>query len=30
MLNKQIFKNQDLVLIVSPNIDPKKFDISKL
>jgi len=25
----QIFKNQDLVLKVSPNIDPDKFDINK-
>ncbi|KKL49224.1 hypothetical protein LCGC14_2317650, partial [marine sediment metagenome] len=29
MLNKQTFKNQDLVLKVSPNIDPQKFDINK-
>ena len=29
MLNKQTFKNQDLVLKVSPNIDPEKFDINK-
>ena len=27
--DKQIFKNQDLVLKVSPNIDPDKFDINK-
>jgi len=27
--DKQIFKNQDLVLKVSPNIDPEKFDINK-
>jgi len=27
--DKQLFKNQDLVLKVSPNIDPAKFDISK-
>lgn len=29
MLNKKIFKNQDLILKVSPNIDPEKFDINK-
>lgn len=27
--DKQTFKNQDLVLKVSPNIDPQKFDINK-
>jgi type III restriction enzyme len=27
--DKQIFKNQDLVLKVSPNFDPEKFDINK-
>ncbi|MBA7562896.1 hypothetical protein ES708_04549 [subsurface metagenome] len=27
--DKQIFKNQDLVLKVSPNIDPEKFDVNK-
>ena len=27
--DKRIFKNQDLVLKVSPNIDPEKFDINK-
>jgi type III restriction enzyme len=27
--DKQIFKNQELVLKVSPNIDPEKFDINK-
>jgi len=27
--DKQLFKNQDLILKVSPNIDPAKFDISK-
>jgi len=26
---KKVFKNQDLVLKVSPNIDPEKFDINK-
>ena len=26
--DKKVFKNQDLVLKVSPNIDPKKFDIN--
>lgn len=29
MLDKQLFKNQDLVLRVSPNVDPAKFDITK-
>lgn len=29
MLDKQLFKNQDLVLKVSPNVDPTKFDVSK-
>jgi type III restriction enzyme len=29
MPDKQIFKNQYLVLKVSPNIDPEKFDINK-
>lgn len=29
MLERQIFKNQDLVLKVSPNIDPQKSDINK-
>jgi len=29
MLDKQLLKNQDLVLRVSPNVDPAKFDISK-
>jgi len=29
MLERQIFKNQDLVLKVSLNIDPQKFDINK-
>lgn len=29
MLDKQLLKNEDLVLKVSPNIDPAKFDISK-
>ncbi len=29
MLDKQLLKNQDLVLKVSPNADPAKFDISK-
>jgi len=27
--DKRIFKNQDLVLKISPNIDPEKFDINK-
>jgi type III restriction enzyme len=27
--DKQLLKNQDLVLKVSPNVDPAKFDISK-
>ena len=27
--DKKIFKNQDLVLKVSPNVDPEKFDINK-
>ena len=27
--NKKVFKNQDLVLKVSPNIDPERFDINK-
>jgi type III restriction enzyme len=27
--DKQLFKNQDLILRVSPNVDPAKFDISK-
>jgi len=27
--DKRIFKNQDLVLKVSPNIDPERFDINK-
>jgi len=27
--DKQVFKNQDLVLKVSPNVDPEKFDINK-
>lgn len=27
--DKKVFKNQDLVLKVSPNIDPEKFDINK-
>ena len=27
--DKKVFKNQDLVLKVSPNIDPNKFDINK-
>lgn len=26
---KKVFKNQDLVLKVSPNVDPEKFDINK-
>ncbi|MBA7506278.1 hypothetical protein ES706_04959 [subsurface metagenome] len=29
MLDKQLLKNQDLVLRVSPNVDSAKFDISK-
>jgi type III restriction enzyme len=29
MLDRQLLKNQDLVLKVSPNVDPAKFDISK-
>ncbi len=29
MIDKKVFKNQDLVLKVSPNIDPQKFDINK-
>jgi len=29
MLNKQTFKNQALVLEVSSNIDPEKFNINK-
>jgi len=29
MLDKQIFKNQDLVLRVSPNVDPTKLDLNK-
>ena len=29
ILDKQLLKNQDLVLKVSPNVDPAKFDISK-
>ena len=28
-IDKKVFKNQELVLIVSPNIDPEKFDINK-
>ena len=27
--DRQVFKNQDLVLKVSLNIDPEKFDINK-
>lgn len=27
--DKKVFKNQDLVLKVPPNIDPEKFDINK-
>jgi len=27
--DKQVLKNQDLVLKVSPNIDPERFDINK-
>jgi len=27
--DKQLLKNQDLVLKVSPNVDPAKFDVSK-
>ena len=27
--DKKVFKNQDLVLKVSPNVDPEKFDINK-
>jgi len=27
--DKKVFKNQDLVLNVSPNVDPEKFDINK-
>lgn len=27
--DKKVFKNQDLVLKVSPNIDPEKFDINE-
>ncbi len=27
--DKQLVQNQDLVLKVSPNVDPAKFDISK-
>ena len=27
--DKNVFKNQDLVLKVSPNIDPEKFDVNK-
>ena len=26
---KKVFKNQDLVLVISPNNDPEKFDINK-
>jgi type III restriction enzyme len=29
MLDKKVFKNQELVLNVSPNINPEKFDINK-
>ncbi len=29
IVDKKVFKNQDLVLRVSPNIDPEKFDINK-
>ena len=29
MLDKQLLKNQDLVLKVSPNVDPARFDINK-
>ncbi len=29
MLDRQIFQNKDLVLNVSPNINPEKFDINK-
>jgi len=29
IVDKKIFKNQDLVLKVSLNIDPEKFDINK-
>jgi len=28
-LDKKVFKNQELVLKVSPNIDPERFDINK-
>jgi type III restriction enzyme len=27
--DKKVFKNQELVLKISPNIDPEKFDINK-
>ena len=27
--NKKVFKNQDLVLKISPNVDPEKFDINR-
>ena len=29
MIDKKVFKNQDLVLKVSPNINPENFDINK-
>ena len=29
MLDRRIFQNKDLILKVSPNIDPEKFDINK-
>ncbi|HIC91735.1 MAG TPA: hypothetical protein EYP21_06700, partial [Syntrophaceae bacterium] len=29
VVDKKIFKNQDLVLKVSPNVDPQRFDINK-
>ena len=29
IVDKRVFKNQELVLKISPNIDPEKFDINK-
>lgn len=27
--DKKVFKNQDLVLKISPNINPERFDVNK-
>jgi len=29
MFDKKVFKNQDLVLKIYPNIDPERFEINK-